>query len=142
HPYRSRPNCDSLVAFAKEDGLAFLGKDQAARDSVCVNGYKVALFLGWTCDAEGHHRSPGNYHWYRQDAGGNWSHKPGRGAATHRDQSNQPITNPETADKGTCPGNIGSPPIPQYGEFCGYFCVTKATSVGRPSDDDHPQGPS
>ena len=64
---------------------------------MCDNGYKVALVLGLV-------KSGGSvdqdYHWYRQDAGGKWSHKPGGKKATDKDQSGNEITDPETADRG------------------------------------------
>lgn len=66
-----------------------------------------------------HHRvalvmAPGDdYHWYRQDADGTWSHKPGGTNARNTDNSGNPIYSPETADRGS------------YTQFCGYFCVYK-----------------
>ena len=39
-----------------------------------------------------------DFHWYRQDANGNWSHKPGTTAATNLDNSGNVITDPRTAD--------------------------------------------
>jgi hypothetical protein len=45
--------------------------------------------------------SPGHdYHWYRRDEDGTWSHKPGSSSATNRDNSNHIIYNPETANRG------------------------------------------
>ncbi len=43
---------------------------------------------------------PGNdYHWYRLDSNGLWSHKPGSTKVTNLDASGRLITNPETADR-------------------------------------------
>ncbi|MBM2618549.1 hypothetical protein JIG36_23620 [Actinoplanes sp. LDG1-06] len=50
-----------------------------------------------------------DYHWYRYHQGGFWGHKPGGTAARNVDNSNQTITNPETADRGP------------YTIFAGYF---------------------
>lgn len=45
--------------------------------------------------------SSGNdYHWYRLDQGGLWSHKPGRTRITQGDQAGNNITDPRTADTG------------------------------------------
>lgn len=56
--------------------------------------------------------APGSdFHWYRRDRSGRWSHKPGSTAATIHDNSGNAISNPETADRG------------MYTEFCGYFSV-------------------
>jgi hypothetical protein len=52
-----------------------------------------------------------DFHWYRRDSNKMWSHKPGSDRATTLDNSGQPITSPETADRGP------------YTEFCGYFKI-------------------
>ena len=39
-----------------------------------------------------------DYHWYRQDKGGYWSHKPGRTAVKNVDASGQLIINPASAN--------------------------------------------
>ena len=41
-----------------------------------------------------------DFHWYRLDEGGLWSHKPGRTRVTQRDQAGNNITDPRTADTG------------------------------------------
>jgi hypothetical protein len=54
------------------------------------NGYYVALVL-W----------PGtDFHWYRQDNVGCWSHKPGGTPVVNVDNAGNPITNPQTANRG------------------------------------------
>lgn len=40
-----------------------------------------------------------DFHWYRQNPDGTWSHKPGGGAVTNLDASNNIIYDPETCDK-------------------------------------------
>ncbi len=52
-----------------------------------------------------------DFHWYRRDDNGKWSHKNGFTAATNQDNSGEPILSPETADRG------------RYTDFCGYFRV-------------------
>ena len=42
----------------------------------------------------------GDFHWYRLDNNGTWSHKPGQTGATDLDYANRPITDPRTADTG------------------------------------------
>ena len=70
--------------------------------------FPVALFI-----------DPGiNYHWYRQDSNGLWSHKPSHTAATDLDASGNPISNPETADR-----DYRSTYGINYSIFCGYFYV-------------------
>jgi hypothetical protein len=60
-----------------------------------------------------------DYHWYRKQKEGFWGHKPGGTAARNRDNSNQVIYNPETADRGP------------YTIFCGYFygCNTQRQRI-------------
>ena len=55
----------------------------------------------------------GDYHWYRQNDDGTWSHKPGRTAVTNKDESDKIITNPETCDRG------------RYRTFVGFFMIRK-----------------
>lgn len=56
--------------------------------------------------------APGeDFHWYRRDRFGTWSHKPGQTPATHLDNSGSQIYDPEYADRGN------------YTDFCGYFRV-------------------
>ncbi|TDH34851.1 hypothetical protein E2A64_14000 [Pseudohoeflea suaedae] len=50
-----------------------------------------------------------DYHWYRQDNVGCWSHKAGETAARNTDDSNNPITDPKTCDRGP------------YTDFCTYM---------------------
>lgn len=50
-----------------------------------------------------------DYHWYRLDSNGTWSHKPGGGTARNTDESGNTITDPRTANRGG------------YTNFCGFF---------------------
>lgn len=75
------------------------------RDEVCPAGtYKVALVIVPT-------GTNPDYHWYRQDSDGLWSHKPGKTAATRLDNSGLPIIDPQIADLGAY-------------VFEGYYAVT------------------
>lgn len=77
------------------------------RFEVCPAGtYKVALVIT-DINAE---RS--DYHWYRQDADGFWSHKPGTTPVIRTDSSGRRIADPSTADRGN------------YTIFVGYYAVT------------------
>jgi hypothetical protein len=58
-----------------------------------------------------------DYHWYREQIGGFWGHKPGPTEARKVDNSNVVITNPETADRGP------------YTEFHGYFYAGKSVII-------------
>ena len=66
-----------------------------------------------------------DYHWYRLDDNCIWSHKPGTTEAKNWDASNNPVTNPETANR-----NYGTP---NYTNFCGYFYVPAGgIRIGQP----------
>lgn len=68
--------------------------------------------------------APGvDYHWYRQDDNGKWSHKPGSGRATNLDAAGNEIVNPRMCDRdGTQKGTRNGI---NYSKFCGYYYVPK-----------------
>ncbi|MFS0757483.1 hypothetical protein ABC383_22670 [Noviherbaspirillum sp. 1P10PC] len=73
-----------------------------------TQGHFIALVLGIGYD----------YHWYRLDDNGNWSHKPGQTPARNVDNSGRTITDPQNCDRG--PYNI----------FCGFFkCIPANTRI-------------
>ncbi len=76
-----------------------------------------------------------DYHWYRLDDNGRWSHKPGGHPATDLDASDKPITNPETADRYYY---YQADYILDYNTFCGYYCVDKKLVVIDGSDTCNP----
>lgn len=86
---------------AVADGLVPVDCDTGCGCKECW--HKVALVM-WP----GH-----DYHWYRLDRNGRWSHKIGWSPATDLDNSNNAITDPRTADRGG------------YTVFCGCYCVNK-----------------
>lgn len=79
-------------------------------DKECKKGYyKVNLFISPNQD----------YHWYRQDKNGKYSHKPGLTEITNRNNSNKLITNPYLANR----IRINSNSITDYSIACDTFCV-------------------
>lgn len=71
------------------------------------NEYKVALVI-----------APGvDYHWYRQNSSGTWSHKPGLTEITNRDASDNIIYDPQSADRNYSYAN--------YSLWGGYFIVSR-----------------
>ena len=89
--------CPNVLAAAIRDGLI-----PWVANVPCSNyDYKVALVV-----------EPGvDFHWYRQDQGGNWSHKRGGSPAKNVDEAGAPITDPRTADRDG------------YTDFCAFMCV-------------------
>lgn len=66
-----------------------------------------------------------DYHFYRQDADGMWSHKDGSNKVKRFDADKQPIFNPETASRDyTQQGSDLN-----YEDFCGFYCVPRWTTV-------------
>lgn len=96
---------------AKSGGYCF--KQLANVNDFCPPGtWKVALVVA----------PPKNdFHWYRQNPDGTWSHKPGGNKVTNLDASNKKIFNPKN-----CNRNYG--PRFNYCEFVGFFAVGPSTN--------------
>ena len=75
------------------------------------NHYKGAMFVG---------SKRGDYHFYRRDRGGLWSHKFGRGKPVRVDTDGKLIKDPEKAKKEykRAPGFSG-----KRAELCKYYCL-------------------
>ncbi len=58
-----------------------------------------------------------DYHWYRQDDNGCWSHKPGQTAVRNVDNSGTRITDPNTCDRGP------------YTDFCTYMVTQRTVTI-------------
>jgi hypothetical protein len=58
-----------------------------------------------------------DYHWYREQRGGFWGHKPGQTAARNVDNNGALVVNPETAARGP------------YTNFCGYFYAGRSVVI-------------
>lgn len=83
--------------------------------------YKIALAL----DVE--HKKK-DYHFYRQDSDGLWSHKPGGNLATNLDASDNIIRDPKTADRDYSGNEFTNDDGElEYGKnykiFCGYYSI-------------------
>ena len=99
--------CPAVSLAASNDGLH--------RRFVCFPDtekprYLVALVVSPT---------PGfiDFHWYRKNQEGFWSHKPGGTAVRNVDNSNHVISNPETCNRGP------------YTQFCGYFYTCRSQRI-------------
>jgi hypothetical protein len=66
-----------------------------------------------------------DYHFYRQDADGWWSHKDGANPAKRYDAEGKPIWNPRTAARDYRPR--GS--FLNYKDFCGYWCAPRRRTI-------------
>lgn len=93
---------DDFEEFNNENLTNLVFKEVGRYEPCTTAGaYKVALVIAPNLD----------YHWYRQDSDGLWSHKPGTTPVTRLDNSNNLIIDPQTANRGP------------YTEFIGYFEV-------------------
>lgn len=90
-------SCDEVQNAALADGLSLVKDTNTPRAR--GEGWYVALAL-----------APGeDYHWYRQDADGCWSHKIDKLEVIDTDESGALIINPEACDRGV------------YTKFCHYM---------------------
>jgi hypothetical protein len=97
--------CAGAQPSAVADGLAAVGGFSSPL--AAGKGWYVALVI-W----------PGrDYHWYRQDNVGCWSHKPGQTAARNVDNAGAAIADPRSCNRGP------------YTDFCGYMVTTRAVVI-------------
>ncbi|KAF1714858.1 hypothetical protein CSC75_20135 [Pseudoxanthomonas wuyuanensis] len=96
--------CSSIIRAAIRDGMT--KSDKNGNCPSCT--HKVYLVIAPEVD----------YHWYRQDQNGMWSHKPGWSPATNLDASGNTIADPGAADR-----NYG-PKGPNYSKKCGVLCAS------------------
>jgi hypothetical protein len=89
----------ALHAAALADGLVPTEDGRCGCRGPCWQRVALAMWPGH------------DFHWYRQDRDGRWSHKPGGGPATNLDARGRPIADPRSADRGP------------YHIFCGFYCV-------------------
>ena len=101
------PSCPGTGQAAERDGQISIPNP----DLTPAEGQIVALVVSTT---------PGffDYHWYRRDENNMWSHKPGQTAATNRDNTGNPISDPRICDRGP------------YNLFCGFYhCIPSKTKI-------------
>jgi hypothetical protein len=72
-----------------------------------------------------------DYHFYRQDSDGYYSHKPGGTDVIRTDATGRPIFNPELASRDYPKKGLN------YGDFCSYLCIPADKSHNLKSDRQH-----
>jgi hypothetical protein len=92
-------DCNSLRQAAFYDNVM----DAPYADNRCVPGNALIAGVIWPNR---------DFHWYRKNQDGYWTHKPGQTRATSYDNSGHLIADPRTCDRGA------------YTEFCGFMVVT------------------
>ena len=101
HMYVPPPQCANVEPAAHSDGLNPC--PNFAGHLAPGHGWYVALVIWPNVD----------YHWYRQDKVGCWSHKPGQTPARNVDNSGHLISDPRTCNRGN------------YTQFCTYMITGK-----------------
>ena len=105
---------------------------QTTFEKKCPVGYsKIALVIDPKQD----------YHFYRQDSNGLWSHKPGQTAVTNRDAHGYLIYRPDLANRDARTSATDKDGL-NYNIFCSYLCVPRNKPVlaqrgGRLSKSTH-----
>ncbi len=99
--YRSL-TCGSVGPAAVRDGLRRVPSFRAS-----TPGWYTALVIWPNRD----------YHWYRQDRNGCWSHKPGQTNARNTDNSGRRIVDPRRCDRGP------------YVNFCSYYVTNRGVRI-------------
>ena len=107
-PIRETNSCDEMRDNLEgKDGLVYVGRNRNDWRRCGPECHPVALFVKETLDSD-----QWDFHLFRLDSDGTWSHKPGYTPPTKFDESGQIIRNP--VDSGW-----------QEYEFCGYYCVCR-----------------
>ena len=107
-------NCEEIISKVDQDfEQSGLTKLNNINDPINCTHYKIALVI----DNKGDKL---DYHFYRQDNNGYWSHKTGHDPVSNVDASGKLITNPETCDR-----NYDKKKNDEfnYEIFCGYYAV-------------------
>jgi V8-like Glu-specific endopeptidase len=86
-----------------------------------IGTYKVALVVDPN-DYSGSSYVDIDYHWYRQNPDGTWSHKPGNTAVRNTDYSNNIIIDPETCNR-KYDNSLN------YTRFVGFFMISPLNTV-------------
>lgn len=114
--------CTNIEARMKKDNPCII---KLKHGEECPNHYyKIALY---------HAEDGTDYHFYRQDNTGLWSHKDGETNATNKDRKGRIIRDPETSEQLRKGGRY---------RFCGFFAVPisskykKMSSISRPYKDN------
>ncbi|WP_161855516.1 hypothetical protein [Bradyrhizobium sp. CCBAU 051011] len=97
--------CSNVASAAQSDGLKPV--KNFSSPLAAGSGWYVALVV-WPQN---------DYHWYRQDNVGCWSHKPGQTAARNVDNAGAAISDPQTCNRGP------------YTDFCSYMVTSRSVHI-------------
>jgi hypothetical protein len=106
-PIKSNKRLVDIISMDMAE-LGYVFIEAKADVTIPDKAYMVALSI-----FPGNEEYTSDYHWYRLNSDGTWSHKPGFDSVTNMDKSGSVITDPLTANRGL------------YNCFVGYFYVVK-----------------
>lgn len=106
-------SCKNIIANV-EDDLNIKLEETSLTSPIKCNHYRIAIVL----DNSGEYK---DYHFYRQDSDGLWSHKQGKGKVKRFDASKNLIYDPKKANRNYSKDDNGDKY--NYEMFCGYFSV-------------------
>ena len=116
-------SCESIIRKMKEDYSDV--KDSYFREKLDCTRYKIALVID---------TNDNDYHFYRQDTNGLWSHKTCTNDVSRLDANGDIIINPEYCDRDYTTVNKKEDEH-NYNLFCGYFSIpNKEGPVVRNND--------
>lgn len=112
-----RYKCSNVLPRIRKDNpdIKFLGNSREAFYQKCPENY----FKGAVATTSPESWKHSDYHFYRQDDNGLWSHKDGKNPAKNVDAKGNVIVDPYLADRNYKRN--------KYTEFCSYFCVPNDT---------------
>jgi len=112
-PIQAGNNCYNYAVNYRSDSYAQPGRANGAMyASISPANVRAAALADALLDAPLRNKCPRkghlvalcvsdwDFHWYRKQRSGNWTHKPGPDPITQLDNANVPITDPRTADRG------------------------------------------
>jgi len=112
----SEQTCKSIIQHVREDYMNKDIREVGLNDNIECNRYKIALVLSNNSDSF-------DYHFYRQDLNGNWSHKAGDNPISNVDASGKLIKDPQKANRNYNKTDNTDDDNNDYNIFCGYYSV-------------------
>ena len=138
HGTKYRDNtCEEIISKVKNDYIDYNIVECTFDEKLPNDRYKIALVVDLDERDKGTDDFDQDYHFYRQDCHGTWSHKTGTGDVTNQDASGNAITNPKHADReyvSKCnregEGDEDCNEEHNYKDFCGYLSVPLNSTFG------------
>ena len=118
----SEQTCESIIQHVREDYSSKDIREIKLNSQIECNRYKIALVLS-------NNSKDFDYHFYRQDLNGDWSHKAGDNPISNIDASGNKITDPKIANRNYNKTDDVDDDNNDYNIFCGYYSVRNDSSL-------------